>query len=562
MKILISGFVLLFLMSSCGKDPHRRDYGVVAKHAMVVTAHTEATRIALDVLREGGNAVDAAAAAEFALAVCFPAAGNLGGGGFMVVRLSDGTIDALDYREKAPQLADQDMFLDEHGTAVADLSIFGYKAAGVPGTVDGLLRIHRKYGRLPWKNIVQPSINLSRQGFRISLIQAISLNDTREDFLKYNSVRPPYVKDSLWKENDILILPDLAHTLELIRDFGRDGFYSGEVAGKIVEEMRKNGGLIRQADLDNYSSVFRTPVTAGYKDYRIISMPPPSSGGIALIQLLKIIEPFPIQQWGFHSAGTIHLIVEAERSVYADRAKYLGDPGFFPVPVRELLDSAYLRKRMCHFNPSVAGKSSEITAGYIPGYESEETTHYSIIDEDGNAVAGTTTLNQSFGSKIIIAGTGIILNDQMDDFSVKPGTPNSYGLIGGKANAIQPGKRMLSAMTPTIVEKKGNLFMVVGSPGGATIITSVMQTILNVIEYGMSMQEAVSASRFHHQWLPDVIYYENNGLDSLILSDLEAMGYHLQQRESFGRVDAILVTSDGSLEGGADPRGDDTAMGY
>lgn len=554
--------VFAILLMSCTKRSPGAGTGVLAKHAMVVTAHPEASRIGKGILEQGGNAVDAAVGIQLALSVCYPVAGNLGGGGFMVARFSDGTADAIDFRERAPAGAEQDMYLDDSGRVIAGMSTYSHLAVGVPGTVAGIIRMHEKYGRLPFRELIQPSVELARSGFPLTENQARSLNEAREGFVRYNEVVPVYVKNGLWKAGDSLKQEDLAHSLELIRDKGRMGFYAGEVAEGIAREMAGHGGLVTMDDLAGYEARFREPVTGNFGTFRVLSMPPPSSGGIALIQLLNMVEPFHVERYDFLEARCIHLMVEAERRVYADRSEYLGDPDFTAVPVAELTDPQYCRERMSDFDPDRATRSPDVGAGTIPGYESEETTHYSVVDAGGNAVAGTTTLNRSYGSRIVVPGTGIILNDEMDDFSMKPGVPNTYGLTGGTANSVQPGKRMLSSMTPTIVEKNGNLYMVLGSPGGATIITSVFQVMLDVLEFGMSMQEAVSVPRFHHQWLPDVIQCEENGLKPDVIRELESMGHTIEFRSPIGRVDAILVRDDGMLEAGADPRGDDAAAGY
>ncbi len=531
-------------------------------HGMVVSAHPEASAIGKMILEEGGNAVDAAVATGFALAVCYPNAGNIGGGGFMVIRFSDGRTAALDYREKAPQHAGEKMFQDKAGNVIPGLSLNSDLAVGVPGSVDGLLTALEKYGTLPRARVIQPSIGLAERGFPITRKQALSLNRMKESFLHANNWVPPFVKKSPWREGDTLVQKDLANTLKQIRDHGRDGFYKGPVARALLEQMKEGKGLIGQNDLDAYHAVWREPVTGRYKDYRIISMPPPSSGGVALIQLLNMVEPYPLEQWGWNTVPTVHLMVAAEKRVYADRARYLGDPDFVDVPVKQLIDKGYCKERMNTFSPGRVLPSDSIFAGKPAGYESKQTTHYSVVDAEGNAVAVTTTLNRSYGNKVVVKGAGFLLNNEMDDFSAKPGVPNSFGLIGGKANAIAPDKRMLSSMTPTILEKKGRLFMVVGSPGGSTIITSVFQTILNVTRHHMTMQEAVDAGRFHHQWKPDIIFYEKTALDSLTAEKLHKMGYALQQRHSIGRVDAIRIWPDNKREGGADPRGDDTAAGY
>lgn len=556
---MIISFGALFIISA-GANAQQKDTSY--RNGMVVCATPGAAGVGLDILKKGGNAIDAAVAVQFALEVTHPQAGNIAGGGFMVYRSASGKAAALDFREKAPAAASMNMFLDSTGKVIPGMSLATHKASGVPGSVAGLFEAHRKYGKLKWAELVQPAIDLARNGFLITANLASDLNHARAQFIKLNPGTNYLLKEDGWKQGDRLVQEDLAKTLELIRDKGRDGFYKGKVADEIADEMKSGGGLITKADLENYHAVWRKPVEGGYKGYKFIEMPPPSSGGIALVQLLECVEPYPLKRWGYGADSTIQVMVEAERRVYADRAKYLGDPDFFKVPVDSLLNPAYNKMRMSTFSWAAATPSSSIQPGKITGYESDQTTHYSIVDKDGNAVSITTTLNGGFGSKIFVKGAGFLLNNEMDDFSSKPGVPNMFGLVGGKANAIEPNKRMLSSMTPTIVEKDGKLFMVDGTPGGATIITSVFQTVLDVIDFGMDMQQAVDAKRFHHQWLPDQVEFERGGIDDGLRAKLTEKGYKIVDTGAIGRVDAILVLPDGSYEGGADPRGDDTKMGW
>lgn len=530
---------------------------------MISSAHPLATKVGVEVLQNGGNAFDAALAVKFALAVVFPRAGNIGGGGFALYRMGNGEIGSLDFREKAPMRATRDMYLDENRNLIDRLSIIGHKAAGVPGSVDGILKLHEKFGTKPLNELIQPAINLAYFGFTITLDQANEFNAKRTDFEKINGPDFFLIKDQPWQAGDTIKFIELAGTLTQIRDRGREGFYSGIVGDQIVKEMQRGGGLVTDEDLNNYSAKWREPITGDYRGHKVISMPPPSSGGVAVLQLLQGAEQYDISGMGHNTAETIHLITELERRVYADRATHLGDPDYFDVPLNMLLDPAYNTERFSTIQKNKKTDSQEIKEGNVEVIESVETTHFSIIDPEGNAVSITTTLNSFFGCKVYVRGAGFFLNNEMDDFSSKPGEPNQFGLVGGEANAIAPEKRMLSSMTPTIVEKDGKIKMVVGTPGGSTIITSVFQIVMNVIDHGMGMQDAVNATRTHSQWLPDRILVEERWISDDAIKKLEKIGHSIEYRTAMGRMDCILVRSDGKLEGGADyTRGDNYAEGF
>ena len=533
---------------------------VVAEKGAVASAHPLASKVGVEIMRQGGNAIDAAIATQFALAVVYPNAGNIGGGGFLVARLADGSTISLDYREMAPAAAHRDMFLDSQGNVIPNKSVKGHLSSGVPGTVSGLIE-SLKYAKLPLKKLIQPAIELAEKGFVISEKEARALNSLQEELRKYNTTTTAFQKTVPWVTGDTLIQKDLANSLKRIKNKGAAGFYEGETARLIVEEMKRGGGIISFEDLKNYKAKWRTPHQFNYKGYTIVSMPMPSSGGVLINQMLKMLEDKPLSSYGFLSPQAVQLMTEVERRAYADRAQFMGDADYYKVPVSTLISDSYLKNRMQDYVPEKAGSSEVVRPGDTPVKESEETTHLSVIDADGNAVSVTTTLNDSYGSKTVVGGAGFLLNDEMDDFSVKPGVPNMYGAVGGEANAIAPGKRMLSSMTPTLVLKNDKPFLVVGTPGGTTIPTSVFQTIVNVIDFGLSTEDAVNKPKFHHQWLPDQIEIEKS-FPYPVREALQKMGYKLNERTAIGRTEAIKVRADGKFEAVADSRGDDAAEGY
>lgn len=560
MKSIISFVLILFLSQSAfSQSRSTQSY----ENGLVVSAEVYASEVGNQILRQGGNAVDAAVAVQFALAVTLPRAGNIGGGGFMVIRLNDGTTTTLDFREKAPSRSTRDMYIKD-GEFQQELSWEGILASGVPGTVDGMVKANQRYGRLPLEVVLQPAIELANSGYYLSYTQARELNSRVKTFNKYSGSKKYFTKNNgePYREGDLFVQKDLGSVLEQIALYGRDGFYSGKVADAIVQEMESQGGIMSHQDLRNYESKWREPVITKFQGYELAIMPPPSSGSIAVAQILDMIDDYSLVDIGHNSADYVHILAEAMRRAFADRSYYLGDPDFYDVPKSDLLDPKYNHSRMIGFSMDTVTYSSTLSHGeFSNNYESDETTHFSVVDKDGNAVAVTTTLNGSFGSHVAVNGAGFLLNNEMDDFSAQPGKPNAYGLIGGEANAIEPGKRMLSSMTPVIASKDGKVRMVLGAAGGPRIITATLQSFLNMAVFKMNPQEAIAANRIHHQWFPDMLYYENYGLSPDTIRLLKAKG-HAMRTMSIARGHIIYVNEDGVKSSGVDPRGDGHAAGY
>lgn len=557
---------LVFTLTTNAQNSNGKNYTVQKKiscsKGAVVSAHPLASMIGLYILKKGGNAFDAAIATQLALAVVYPGAGNIGGGGFMIAHLKNGKNISLDYREKAPAKSSHDMYLDAAGNPIMNLSLQGHLASGVPGTVAGLFA-SMKYAKLPFVTLIQPAIDLAENGFAITAAQASSFNSAKKDFVALNTGPVAFVKDTTWKAGDLLVQKDLAKSLRRIRDNGQKGFYEGETARLIVAEMLRGGGIISLGDLKHYRAKERPVLDFNYKGYQVITMSLPSSGGIILQQMMKMIEDKNISSMQFQTPASVQLMTEVERRAFADRAEFLGDPDFVKVPVKTLVSESYLKDRMKDYEPGKAGNSKVTTAGIIK--ESEETTHLSIIDTYGNAVAVTTTLNDGYGSKTVVSGAGFLLNNEMDDFSVKPGVPNMYGALGNKNNAIAPGKRMLSSMTPTIVLKNGSPYLILGSPGGTSIPTSMFQALVNILEFNMSADDAINKPKFHHQWLPDIISVEND-FPGTVTKQLEAMGYTVTPKSAWSRTEIIQINKNSTLQrtiiAVGDKRGDDDARGY
>ncbi|KMQ74097.1 gamma-glutamyltransferase [Marinobacter subterrani] len=567
LSIAVALTFLIFTVPAFGQAilEGERFHPVTAQQGMVATSHTLATEVALEVFRNGGNAVDAAVTAGFALAVTQPRSGNIGGGGFMLIARGDGSEpEAIDYREKAPAAATATMFQDEAGNVVKDRSRFTHLAAGVPGTVAGLALALERHGTISLDQALAPAIKLAREGFIVPRRFTEGLEQARDRLGRWPASLKTFYKEdgSAWQPGERFRQPELAATLQRIADNGVSGFYQGKTAELIAGEMARHDGLITLEDLKNYQPVVRTPVHGTYRGYDIYSMSPPSSGGTHIVQILNILEGFPMAEFGHNSAAAIHHMAEAMKLAYADRSKYLGDTDYVEVPLQGLTSKGYAEELRKSIDPQKARPASDINPGQPAPWESPETTHFSVVDKWGNAVSNTYTINFSYGSGITVEGAGFLLNNEMDDFSAKPGVPNAYGLIGGEANKVEPGKRMLSSMSPTIVKKNGKNVLVTGSPGGSRIITTTLQVIMNVIDHGMNIQTAVSVPRIHHQWLPDEIRIEQ-GISPDTIRLLEQQGHKVVRNSAMGAIQSIMIGEDGTLYGGADPRrSTSSAMGY
>jgi len=524
----------------------------------VTSAHPLASMVGAAMMQDGGNAFDAAIATQLSLAVVFPGAGNIGGGGFMLARKVNGELIGIDYREAAPASASRDMYLDEQGNPIDGKSTRGASASGIPGSIAGMISTHA-YAKLAFAKLIEPAIEFAEFGYVISEREAKGLNADRANFLKYSSAPITFTQKEVWKAGDTLIQPELAATLKRIQAKGLAGFYEGPTAEYIVKEMQHSGGYVGLEDLKNYRPKFRKPLEFDYRGHHVISFAPPSSGGILIAQMMQMIAPFNVEKMGLNTLASVNLMVESQRRAYADRAEHMGDPDYWKVPTKTLISNSYAQARMSDYKEGVAGSSKITVAGQA--HESEQTTHLSVIDKEGNMVAITTTLNDTYGNKTIVAGAGFLLNNEMDDFSVKPGVPNMYGALGGEANSIQPGKRMLSSMTPTLVTLKGKPYISIGTPGGTTIPNQVYEGLVNIIDHKMTIKQAIDATRFHHQWIPDVLALESDFPED-IEAGLKNMGYKTIRRGKFGRMDGILISGDGKRMAAGDKRGDDSVAGY
>lgn len=562
-KIISPLLAFLLSLSFVSISPAQVGSSEPFKNGVVSSAEVHASEAGINILKQGGNAVDAAVAVQFALAVTYPQAGNIGGGGFMVLHQADGTVNTLDFREKAPQRSSRDMYLDENGEYIPQKSRVGGLASGVPGTVDGMINALERHGSLPLEVVMEPAIRLAEQGFELSYSQAGSLNRASERLSRFEGSEKAFVKQDGWERGDLFVQQDLAETLQRIARMGRRGFYSGVTARLLVEEMQRSDGIINLRDLRDYESVWRKPIKSSFGGYDLYMMPPPSSGGFVMKQVFEMLENENVEEMEFNSADYIHLLAETLRRSFADRNYWLGDPDYAEVPLDELIDPAYIRNRMADFSPGEATPSDEVSQGEVNEFtESYETTNFSVVDRYGNAVAVNTTLNGSYGSFVTVTGAGFLLNNEMDDFSAKPGEPNMFGLIGAEANSIEPGKRMLSSMSPTIATKDGKPRFIGGGAGGPRIITATMQNFLNMALFDMNAQKAISAPRVHHQWLPDVLYTEGQNLSPDTKERLKKLGHEFREVGNIALTHFILLDENGTMFGAADPRSNGSVIGY